>query len=419
MKMNFSKLVATATLAFMGVLTPLIAQEVEMTPTEKNTQRISTLESQVEKLNNLKISGYIQAQWKWNQAGGAADPVLRDKFEVRRGRIKTMYTQGIATYCLQFDATESGIGIKDAYALFSNPTKTISFQAGSMERPFGYEIGVSSATLESPERSMVVNYLFPGEYDLGSQIILTGKDGLLKMFTLNAGLYNGNGIGTDTDSKKDFIGKLAFLKKTENAQIGAALSYYNGGIMGKDSVYNFTSDKGYVKSASPKFSYEKREYFGIGAQYLNNWSFGTTSIRGEFMTGTQPGTSSTSKNPGKGASLGDGKTKLYVREFRGGYIMLCQNIGATKHTVTLKYDFYDPNTKVSGDEIGKAITGAGTSKADIAISTIGLGYIYRLNANVKLMAYYDMVTNETSQNLTGYKEKINQDMFTARLQVKF
>ena len=416
MKINYRNLVAAATLVLVGVASPVFSQEVELTPTEKNTQRISLLESQVDKLSNLKVSGYIQAQWKWNQAAGASDPVLRNQYQVRRGRLKFNYTQGFATYCLQFDATEKSIGIKDAYALFSNKSKTIAFQVGSMERPFGYEIGVSSATLESPERSTVVNYLFPGEYDLGSQIILTGKDGFLKKLTLNAGLYNGNGIGAETDSKKDFIGKLAYLNKTDKAQFGVALSYYNGGIMNKDSLYKFV-DTGMTKYATERYSFRNRVYYGIAAQYLNDWGFGTTSVRGEYMFGNNPGTAAASKNPGGGASLGDGKTIIYDREFAGGYVILSQNIGATKHTITLKYDFYDPNTKMKGDEIG--VKGTNSSKTDLAIATIGLGYIYRLNANIKLMAYYDMVKNENSASVKGYTEKINQDMFTARVQVKF
>ena len=77
---------------------------------------------------------------------------------------------------------------------------------------------------------------------------------------------------------------------------------------------------------------------------------------------------------------------------------------------------YDPNTKISGDELGKMKS---TSAADIAYTTIGLGYNYRLNANVKLTAYYDMVRHETSANLKGYDDQIAQDMFTARVQIKF
>ncbi len=415
MRINFKTLVASATLALVGIASPAFAQEENLTPTEKNSQRISTLEAQVDKLSALKISGYVQAQWQWKQTAGASDPVKRNEFMVRRGRIKTTYTQGIATYCLQLDANEKKVGIKDAWGLFTNKSKTIGFQVGSMERPFGYEIGVSSASLESPERARTTTTLFPGEYDLGAQFILNGKDGLLKRFTLNAGVYNGNGIGSESDSKKDFIGRLAYLQKTDDAQFGAALSYYNGGVMGTDSVYKFTSEVGMVKTPATKFDFAKREYVGVSAQYLNNWAIGTTSIRAEVVTGTQPGLAASSTSA-DGAAIGDGKVKLYDRQLLGGYVILSQNIGATKHTVVVKYDMYDPNTKVKGDEIGKL---SNTSKTDLSYSTIGFGYAYRLNANVKLMAYYDMVKNETSANLKGYTEKVNQDVFTARLQVKF
>lgn len=74
----------------------------------------------------------------------------------------------------------------------------------------------------------------------------------------------------------------------------------------------------------------------------------------------------------------------------------------TKHSIVLKYDWYDPNTKVAGTKIGIAASKAG--KADIAYSTLGLGYMYRMNNNIRLTAYYDLVTNEKT-SVKGYFEK--------------
>jgi len=81
----------------------------------------------------------------------------------------------------------------------------------------------------------------------------------------------------------------------------------------------------------------------------------------------------------------------------------------------VKYDWYDPNTDISGRQIGVA---AKTSKTDMAYSTLGLGYLYRLNNNVRLMAYYDIVSNEKI-GLKGYTSDLKDNLVTIRLQYKF
>ncbi|MEG0655932.1 MAG: hypothetical protein RR465_02790, partial [Mucinivorans sp.] len=96
--------------------------------------------------------------------------------------------------------------------------------------------------------------------------------------------------------------------------------------------------------------------------------------------------------------------------------ILVQDIGRSKHSLVLKYDYYDPNTKVSGNQIGQL---AGTSAADIAYSTFGVGYLFRWNNNLRLMAYYDMVSNEKTENLADFKGRIHQNVLTIRAQVKF
>ncbi|MEG1955172.1 MAG: hypothetical protein RR066_03880 [Mucinivorans sp.] len=95
---------------------------------------------------------------------------------------------------------------------------------------------------------------------------------------------------------------------------------------------------------------------------------------------------------------------------------MVQDIGHSKHSIVLKYDYYDPNTKIKGDQIGAL---PGTGAADIAYSTFGVGYLFRWNQYIRLMAYYDMVSNERSANLDGYQGRIKQNVLTARVQFKF
>ena len=60
-----------------------------------------------------------------------------------------------------------------------------------------------------------------------------------------------------------------------------------------------------------------------------------------------------------------------------------------------------------------------TTAADIKYTTLGLGLAYRWDSNIKLTAYYDMVTNETSSNLSGYTQDLKDNVFTLRMQYKF
>lgn len=81
----------------------------------------------------------------------------------------------------------------------------------------------------------------------------------------------------------------------------------------------------------------------------------------------------------------------------------------------LKYDYYDPNTKVSKNQIG--LNGSGS--ADIAYAAWGSGLMWRINNSLRLTAYYDLVSNETSSHLTGYSQDLSDNVFTLRLQYKY
>lgn len=406
------------------------AQEPEQTIADQNSAKIDQLEEKVNKWGNLKVSGYIQGQWQWAESKGAAafgdggsfNKSSDNRFMIRRGRVKVTYTKGIMQAVIQPDFTEKGVSIKDVYLSVTSKSKVIAGQIGLFDRPFGYEISYSSSLRESPERSRVYLSLFPGERDCGTMLTLKGKSGWLSQFTLNAGLFNGNGVGVETDSRKDFIGRLAWLKKSDNSQLGFAFSYYYGGVLNPavvdrpaGEVYRFAKGEGFKASEVKVGSVERRQYFGLAGQYLQQWGAGTTNLRAEFLMGDQPGTFKNNNDP-SGNSFGAGTDPLYLRQFAGGYAILVQDIGRSKHSIVLKYDYYDPNTSVSGNQIGQL---AGTGAADVAYSTYGIGYLFRWNQHIRLMAYYDYVDNEKSANLKGFGSRIKQNVFTARVQVKF
>ena len=143
------------------------------------------------------------------------------------------------------------------------------------------------------------------------------------------------------------------------------------------------------------------------------WShdWGATEIRAEYWKGTQTGTAASTETPA--ALLTD---PHYIREFDAAFFYFLQNIINKSHQVGIKYDWYDPNTHVRGGQIGK--TGTNLTPADIRYNTLGIGYLYYINRNLKLVLWYDKVTNESTA-LPGFTGDVDDNIFTCRLQFRF
>ncbi len=425
----------------------------QQSTTDSLVERITLLEADhdntktdIELIQRLKISGYVQAQWQLADTAGIKSfsggnfPTTSDnRFNVRRGRIKFTYNNENSLYVLQLDATEKGMGIKDAYVAIKEPwAEFATLTAGVFDRPFGYEIGYSSGSRETPERARAFQSLFPGERDLGAKITLQPRKGTTYDFIkLDAGLFAGNGINSEFDSRKDFIGHLS-IAKTNIAQTfkyGLGISYYNGGVFqGTKAAYsmNELSDgitMGFIadSAAGNKNAFAKREYMGADAQASIQSAIGITTLRAEYLWGKQPGSNSSNVSISSATAP---TYDTYNRNFAAGYIYFIQNIGDTKNQFVLKYDWYDPNTEVSGNEIKTKVSIADNvvktnlSAGDIMFSTLGLGWTYKFNSQVKFVAYYEIVKNEStgitgSNSTNDYTKDLNDNVFTLRVQYKF
>jgi len=416
--------------------------------------KIETVKSDVELIKRLKITGYIQAQWQLTDtagantiySGGVFPNATNNRFAVRRGRIKFTYENELSTYVLQVDATEKGVVLKDAYLAVKDPwAQFVTLTAGVFNRPFGYEIAYSSSARETPERARVTQNLFPGERDLGAMITLQPKKGTrYDWIKFDGALVTGNGNNIEFDTKKDFIGHLYIAKanKSETIKYGAGVSYYYGGVFqGSKYVYypgaaTDVTQPGLVDSTdSNKNGFAKRHYLGFDGQFSVQSPIGFTTIRAEYITGQQPGAKSVNVSVSAGTLL---DYDTYIRNVSGGYIYLIQGLGQTKNQLVLKYDWLDPNTKVSGTDImAKTDEGknTGLSAADVKYITLGIGWNYRFNSQVKLTAYYEIVKNEktmlplSSVNVLGKtvyvngttntREDLKDNVFTLRIQYKF
>ena len=442
-------------------------QEPELSDVELLDRKVTTLQSAVSILQKLKVSGYIQTQYQYGEAvadginfrlpkransyesnpyyPGSNDYKGLDgfsRFGVRRGFLKFTYEEGITSAVFLLDISEKGLNdpatpgrnavmYKDVYLNIKDPVfGTNSFRAGVFNRPFGHEIAFSSSIRESPERSRIFQTLFPDERDLGAMLTLQpAKTSLWNFLKLEAGLFAGNGIKPQIDNHMDFIGHLSATKTIgDDVSISGGVSLYYGGVLQTDSSTFIMKGNKFELESKSRNNIGKlatRQYIGFDFQYAVKTAAGVSQLRAEYLFGKNPGNASGAYNFG----LNDIQSgPVYMRNISGGYVIFVQGLGQTPVSAIIKYDWYNPNTDVSGDDI--AVENSRTGVGDITMSNLGLGFLWRINPSLRLTAYYDFVTNETTGNLKNIKEGDNiirygyegqrpDNVFTLRLQYKF
>lgn len=412
--------------------------------TESQTSKFleDTVRSFINNWKNLKISGYIQPQFQAAQskgadsyAGGDFSAFSQSRFKLRRSRVKIEYSlktddnYPLASFVFQVDATERAVGIRDMFIkLYEKKGHNFSVTTGMFNRPFSFELNYSSASRESPERGRMSQILLRGQRDLGVMISYEPINRSLKnqFLKIDAGIFNGQGLSgpVEFDNHKDFISRLTIKPlKVKQVELSGGLSLlYGGWRQGSKYVYDTRTSLNGNKyfqvdsSLSNIGGKAPRHYYGADAQIVLKHGWGKTEWRGEYWAGKQPGTATTTSNPGTLPTVNGISAPTYLRNFDGAFLLFLQNIISAKHQLIVKYDWYDPNTKVKKYDIGKP--GTNLTVADIKYSTLGLGYTYYFNENLKLILYYDIVKNERTQ-LPGYTTDIKDNIFTCRLQFRF
>ncbi len=424
------------------VATIVSTLEAAESPLDTLTRAVSALMDDNMKAKRLKITGYVQPQYQYIDSAGAQSFAGGDfkngtgasasnyfsRFTMRRGRFKFTYTYNNIILMVNIDATEKTLAMRETYAKIIDPKWNIfSLTAGLLQAQFGYELNQSSSERETPERARFNQILFPTERDLGAfGSIVIPKSSKLYGLKLDVGMMNGvAGVAPEFDNNKDFTGRLQYSKATRSERVKfdfGASGYYGGYKIGNQKDYNVNTlvsgDKGFQQNTNDTANYNriaKRVYIGADLQCSIDWKIGITTLRAEYIQGDQPGTNASNQraNNSPGALP---TTAIYHRQFNGAYFYWVQDILTSKFQVVLKYDWYDPNVKIAGKQIG--VAGTGTNAGDIRFDTYGFGLNYHVNQYAKIMAYYDLVVNENTE-LTGYKKDLKDNVFTLRFQIKF
>jgi hypothetical protein len=511
---------STILIMIIGLLAPMFLVKIVSAQSETDTikaevvtlrdkisgveERVATAEADLYKLTKIKLSGYIQAQWLHFEASSAYPS---NYFMIRRARIKFTYepVQGIV-FVLQPDFVPGNITIKDAYAVANEKwLKTFSLWAGKFNRP-NYEVEYSSSSREVPERSRVIRSIYPDERAIGAKLeinppkfplkiqlaVFNGNDGIpinQPVYNYGTGKWdNVNTVGQniDFDNYKDFMGRVTYGFKFGSfggLTIGAH-GYY--GQIKANSLDVLNSDYTYNKTGTSISQGVPKQWLGFEAQFYAD-VLGGLALKGEYIFGVNstPGYSGNATFVTNTSSITNDTLTLTTlttksinnapaisRNFMGYYVYLVKNIGK-KNQVAVRYDYYNPNTKLSADQVGtakwdggktvtnpfQATSSAGadpviingtqsktitvnkltSGTADIPYGTWTFAYTYFFDDNIKFMIAYEMPMNKkvgvvdangvgnvkTDYTVNGvpgtyyYNDVIKQNTLTVRMQVKF
>lgn len=282
------------------------------------------------------------------------------------------------------------------------------------------------------------------------------------------------------------MARLTYTFKLGNfggLSIGAH-GYY--GAIKANSTTVLASDYTFKKTLENIGKSVPKQWGGLEAQ-LSMDVLGGLILKGEYIMGVNSAsgvTTSTSSNATTNLLKNDTlwinttttktstSTPAISKNFSGWYVYLIKNIGK-RNQVTVRYDWYNPNTKLTAEQIGTSTykydaskttpdpkpvstvngstvtttqtTNVFTSKlasgvSDIPYGTWTFAYTYYFTDNIKFMIAYEMPMNkkvgtvDPKTNVSGvtssftrngeaglydYSNLIKQNVLTVRMQVKF
>lgn len=365
-------------------------------------ERVLVNEADLGKLNKIKISGYIQAQWESYDKDLVKTNESNNTFFIRRARVKFTYEalDGVK-FVLQPDFSTGSLSLKDAYAVVNIPKlKDFTLWAGQFNRP-DYEVEYSSSQREVLERSRVIRAIYPGEREIGVKLEYIGSTIPLKLQLM---ALNGNFTGSqakDADSKKDLMGRVVYSVKLPAAGIGIdfGANGYLGGNRAKTNKY-IVNTMGVADSINVG-DYLDKNWVGGEIQIFAD-ILGGLAVKGEYMSGVN----STASTIASTATMAQQKADPNkIKNFSGYYIYLIKNIGPRNQMVA-RYDYYDPNTKLSGD----------AAKNDLNYKTLTLSWQHYLNDFIRISLNYEMPKNETNATIP---KDLKDNVLGIRIQAKF
>ena len=402
----------------------LAAVENKAAATETN---VAAVQSSVDALTKLKLSGYIQGRYEYHQdaVDGWDNYKNQNRFYVRHGYLGAKYEGKNAEYFLQIDANNNdGVALKDAEATFVDTWTPFHFRVtvGQFKLPFGYEITQSDADRELPERSQVILGLFPGDRDRGRRL-----QGRYQMLRLSVALVNGASFGQKDPPNYQGVVQNGYDPnqfKTVVGRLGADLGWLVGGISGlwgrtldtdvlpvpeiKTTVVAADGTQQTVTTPEVVASYLYYERLRLGADvqgYFDVPKVGVLALKGELIWArkkTLDHDLATADPCRNGNSL-------------GWIITVVQNIGPYLGAA-LRFDQYDP---LLSSTVDSACYEPVTAKPLKPIKNRDLDRLRRLGAALLVHGSANVKFTLSYEHLWEQGPALANDILTAQLQARF
>jgi hypothetical protein len=388
---------------------------------DSHDEKLSKMDSDLGKLNKIKFSGYIQAQYEQYDFTGPLGHgvdinkngvLVNNTFSIRRARVKLSYESSYgATFVIQPDYAFDKVTLRDAYVQLNDRwLQTFKLFVGHFNRT-SYEVEFSSRSRELVERSRMSPILYPQERDLGAKLEVDLLTKYEIPFKFQLAVFNGNyGLGTLTNDLKDVDGKkdvmmrgvysFSFPNQGLGIDVGAHAYLGNTTVLNPGTFYDTNNNKFTAKLGD---SFQKKWFGGEARIYYD--FLGGMSLKGEYLQGLisgEAGKEIANNNPGFDFNG--------LRDFRGFYTTLVKNIGKN-HQFAVRYDSWDPNRHVSGDEVIR--------KEDIRYNTWAFSWQYFYDDNIKIVAGYSLPINESSTKVKGFDKDLKDNTFMLRIQAGF
>ena len=365
---------------------------------EAMNEQLQALQTDVSLLKKFKFSGYVQARYEISEdsadsiriePGGTIVPANRERFYIRRARLKLTYVAGpLSEAVVYFDGGQDRVArLLEAHVTIRDPwtvEHVHGITVGQMNVPFGYELERSSSVRELPERSRAENALFPGERDRGMKLVSAWTPQLETV----VGIFNGGGINhpvfsaTDPSRAKDLLGRVRWAQGT----VDVAVSGYNG----KETLPLAGRDQ---ENDKTRYGADAQLYFGVPS--LGGGSLMAEGYWGKNLNADSLRALVVSNLPVAGADLSHLTT-----DFQGGYLMYVQNLGEQTQFAA-RWDYFDPNTDLDHDQFERW--------------SFGLNYFY--DGNTRLTVSYEAPNTDKSSAGGFYNPADN--LWTFQFQLKF
>lgn len=384
---------------------------------------------------DLKVSGYIQAQYESSQLsedevtpdGGALN---QDRFLIRRGRLRVDRYFKYAHVGLEIDAnTVRGpfLSLRRAEASFFLPNRDadlppyVMITGGLSEIPFGHELVLGNKQRVFMERTTGSLAFFRGEPDVGVRI-----SGAASAFRYAIAVQNGvplddrpNAVTTDFNKQKTVVGRLGFdAGRADVFQVSGGVSFlagtgfHTGSPATKSSLlWRDLNEDGNVSLnelvAAPGQAASPSSTFGrwganldleLGVHSLIGW----TRLSGEFTLAS---------NLDRSYYVADPVVSGYDVRETSWYAAIVQEV-TPYGLLAFRADGYNPNSDLFEARRGLFVP------ADASVLTLSPVFGLQLPRRGKLLFQYDHVQDQLGRDDRGVPTDLKNDHWTLRLQVE-